>query len=116
MHAEPEPTASEARARAREARAPGFAVLIDPDEQDASNLIALRPLFEPAVAFATEGVSRRVLDLLEESDWRIMRVRRPAEIGEAWAGIALTARTSTVAGPAPRAGDDDRDGTVTDAS
>ena len=103
VHAEPEPTASEARARAREARAPGFAVLVDPDEQDASNLIALRPMFEPAVVFAMEGVSRRVLDLLEEADWRIMRVRRPAEIGEAWAGIALTARASTVAGAAHRA-------------
>jgi uncharacterized protein (DUF58 family) len=117
VHAEPEPTASEARARAREARAPGFAVLVDPDEQDASNLIALRPMFEPAVVFAMEGASRRVLDLLEESDWRIMRVRRPAEIGEAWAGIALTARAATGAGASSRTGDaDDRDGTLTDAS
>jgi hypothetical protein len=84
---------TEGRPRAREARAPGFAVLVDPDEQDAGNLIALRPTFEPAVAFVTDGVSRAVLNLLEEADWRIVRVRRPAEIGDAWSGIALTARS-----------------------
>jgi uncharacterized protein (DUF58 family) len=84
---------TEGRPRAREARAPGFAVLVDPDEQDAGNLIALRSTFEPAVAFVTDGVSRAVLNLLEEADWRIVRVRRPAEIGDAWSGIALTARS-----------------------
>jgi uncharacterized protein (DUF58 family) len=84
--------AADARPRAREARAPGFAVLVDPDEQDARNLIALRPTFEPAVAFATDGVSRPVLQLLEAADWRIIRVRRPVEIGDAWSGIAMTAR------------------------
>lgn len=86
--------ATEGRPRAREARAPGFAVLVDPDEQDAGNLVALRPTFEPAVAFVTDGVSRRVLNLLEEADWRIVRVRRPAEIGNAWSGIAMTARSA----------------------
>jgi uncharacterized protein (DUF58 family) len=89
--------AVDARPRAREARAPGFAVLVDPDEQDARNLVALRPTFEPAVAFATDGVSRRVLELLEEADWRIIRVRRPAEIGDAWSGIAMRARAEFAA-------------------
>ena len=78
----------EGRQRAREARAPGFAVLVDPDEHDARNLVALRQAFEPAVAFAADGVSHLVLELLEEADWRIVRVRRPADIGEAWSGIA----------------------------
>ncbi len=115
-HAGPEPAASEARARAREARAPGFAVLVDPDEPEASNLIALRPMFEPAVAFATEGVSRRVLDLLEEADWRVVRVRRPTEIGEAWAGIAATARGAEGGRAEPFRGEaGDGGGTVTDA-
>ncbi|GAA4366232.1 DUF58 domain-containing protein [Agromyces bauzanensis] len=83
---------SDAHPRAREARSPGFAVLVDPDEQDARALVALRPSFEPAVAFATDGVSRLVLDLIEDADWRVVRVRRPAEIGEAWSGIATTPR------------------------
>jgi uncharacterized protein (DUF58 family) len=89
--------AVDARPRAREARAPGFAVLVDPDEQDARNLVVLRPTFEPAVAFVTDGVSRLVLDLLEAADWRIISVRRPAEIGNAWSGIAMTARAEFAA-------------------
>jgi hypothetical protein len=76
---------AESRARAREARGPGFAVLVDPDEHDAANLVALRPSFEPAIVFAAESVSRLVLDRLEDADWRVVRVRRPAEIGAAWA-------------------------------
>lgn len=72
----------------RDARCPGFAVLVDPDEQDARALVALRQSFEPAVVFATDGVSRRVIDLLEEADWRLMRARRPADIGDAWSSIA----------------------------
>ena len=62
------------------------------DEQEARNLVALRPHLEPAIAFAVEDVSRRVLDELEEADWRIIRLRRPADIAEAWAGIAAAAR------------------------
>ena len=59
-------------------------------------------MFEPAVVFAAEGVSRHVLDLLEEADWRVMRVRRPAEISDAWAGIATSRRAAaTAAAPAP---------------
>ena len=79
--------------RAREARMPGFAVLVDPDERDARTLVALRPTFEPAVAFVTEGVSGRVVDALEHADWRVVRVRRAAEIGAAWSGTAAAART-----------------------
>jgi hypothetical protein len=104
----------ESRPRAREARAPGFAVLVDPDDQDAANLVALRPGFEPAVAFAAETTSRRVLDALEEADWRIVRVRRPAEIGDAWAGVAVTARGHGSGGTAGDARDglDDRDAAI----
>ncbi|KRE30124.1 DUF58 domain-containing protein [Agromyces sp. Soil535] len=112
-HSGEPPAASEARPRAREARAPGFAVLVDPDEQETRNLVAIRPIFEPAIAFATEGVSHSVLELLEEADWRIMRVRRPTDIGEAWSGIAATARGRSSVRSARRTGDDE--GTVTDA-
>ncbi|WP_448810334.1 DUF58 domain-containing protein [Agromyces bauzanensis] len=84
--------ASEAHPRAREARSPGFAVLVDPDEQDARTLVAQRPSFEPAIVFATDGVSRLVLDLLEEADWRVIRVHRSVEIGDAWSGIAADPR------------------------
>ncbi|GAA1753564.1 DUF58 domain-containing protein [Agromyces humatus] len=87
---------SSAPARAREARMPGFAVLVEPDEHDAANLVALRPGFEPAVAFVTESTSARVVDALEAADWRVVRVRRPTEIGGAWSG-------SAVRGPGPAA-------------
>ena len=108
-HAGTESGASEGRPRAREARAPGFAVLVDPDEQEARNLVALRSSLEPAIAFAVEGVSRRVLDELEEADWRIIRLRRPADIGEAWAGITAAARRS---GALDASSDDDPGGEV----
>jgi len=89
-----ESAVAQARVRSREARAPGFAALVDPDEQDVRNLVALRPSLEPAIAFAAESVSRRALDLLEQADWRVVRVRRPADIAEAWASIAATARSA----------------------
>lgn len=89
--------------RAREARMPGFAVLVDPDERDARTLVALRPTFEPAVVFVTEGVSARVVDALEHADWRVVRVRRPGEIGAAWSGTAAPARTRFAATASPLA-------------
>ena len=90
---------------------PGFAVLVDPDERDARTLVALRPTFEPAVAFVTEGVSVRVVEALEHADWRVVRVRRSADIGAAWSGTAPAARTRVAApagshvGPAEGAAD-----------
>ncbi len=95
--ADAETAVSEARVRAREARAPGFAALVDPGEQDVRNLVALRPSLEPAVVFAAESVSRRALDLLEQADWRVVRVRRPADIAEAWGSIAATAHSGEAA-------------------
>ena len=65
---------------------PGFAVLVDPDEHDARSLVALRSSIEPAVVFATEGVAGGIVDLLEKADWRVVRVRRAAEIASAWSG------------------------------
>ncbi|MGH3705288.1 MAG: hypothetical protein ACRDT9_11710, partial [Agromyces sp.] len=70
----------------RDARMPGFAVLVDPDEHDARSLVALRSSIEPAVVFATEGVSGGIVELLEKADWRVVRVRRAAEMASAWSG------------------------------
>ncbi|MFC9559497.1 DUF58 domain-containing protein [Agromyces sp. NPDC056965] len=72
--------------RGRDARMPGFAVLVDPDEHDARSLVALRSSIEPAVVFATEGVSGGIVELLEKADWRVVRVRRAAEMASAWSG------------------------------
>lgn len=75
-----------AGSRGRDARMPGFAVLVDPDDHDARALVALRSSIEPAVAFATEGVAGGIVELLEKADWRVVRVRRAAEIPSAWSG------------------------------
>ena len=91
---------SSAPARAREARMPGFAVLVEPDEHDAATLVALRPGFEPAVAFVAATTSTRVVDVLEDADWRVVRVRKPTEIGGAWVGTAQPPRSGR-AGTAP---------------
>jgi uncharacterized protein (DUF58 family) len=91
-HHEAAADGSTAAPRARDGRMPGFAVLVDPDEHDAHTLVVLRPTFEPAVAFVTEGVSTRVVDALEHADWRVVRVRRPGEIGAAWSGTATPVR------------------------
>lgn len=77
--------------RAREARMPGIAVLVEPDERDAAALVGLRQTLEPAIAFVSEAVAPRLVDALEQADWRVVRVRRPAAIGDAWAGIAVKA-------------------------
>lgn len=95
---------TEARVRSREARAPGFVALVDPGAQDVRTLIALRPSLEPAIAFAAESVSRSALDQLEQADWRVVRVRRPADIGEAWASIAGSARSVEPPRSAPPGG------------
>ncbi|MGW9629155.1 DUF58 domain-containing protein [Agromyces sp. NPDC055520] len=80
---------SAAGPRGRDARMPGFAVLVDPDEHDARTLVALRSTFEPAVVFATESVAAGIVDALEKADWRVVRVRRGAEIAAAWSGTTM---------------------------
>ncbi|SFR75357.1 Protein of unknown function DUF58 [Agromyces sp. CF514] len=80
----------EVRTRNRNAREPGFAVLVDPDPADAAALVALRPGFEPAIAFATASVSSAVRRMLEEADWTVVGVRRAVEIGAAWSAVGAT--------------------------
>jgi uncharacterized protein (DUF58 family) len=93
----PQPSTREqvTTSRGRDVRMPGFAVLVEPDEQNARTLVALRSSIEPAVAFVTESVGVRLVDLLEKADWRVVRVRRAAEILSAWSG-------TTRPQPAPR--------------
>jgi uncharacterized protein (DUF58 family) len=80
--------ASQTGARGRDAREPGFAVLADPSQADAGALVALRPGFEPAVAFVTATVSSAVRQMLEDADWSVVTVRRSTEIDGAWTAIA----------------------------
>ena len=77
---------------------PGVAVLVDPDLVEAHALVALRPTLEPAIAFTSEGVSREVVELLEDADWRIVPVRRPNDIAPAWAIAWRDARGSVEGG------------------
>lgn len=77
---------------------PGVAVLVHPDLVEAHALVALRPTLEPAIAFVTEAVSPDVLELLEESDWRIVTVRRPGDIAAAWATAWRDARGAAAQG------------------
>ena len=68
---------------------PGFAVLVEPDEQDAATWSRCARDVR-ARDRVRRGRLARVVDLLEEADWRVVRVRRPAEIGGAWAAIATS--------------------------
>ncbi|GAA1832819.1 DUF58 domain-containing protein [Agromyces salentinus] len=83
--------ASEVRTRGRDAREPGFAVLADPSQADAGALVALRPSFEPAIAFVTATVSSVVRQMLEDADWNVVTVRRTSDLDGAWTAIASTA-------------------------
>jgi uncharacterized protein (DUF58 family) len=93
---------------AGEARMPGYAVLVDPDQLDAQHLVALRPAFSPAVAFVVPGVGTRVVQTLEDADWQVVLVRRVTELPDLWAGAGLPRRAGGVAphtgGVARRAG------------
>ncbi|QEO15708.1 DUF58 domain-containing protein [Agromyces intestinalis] len=82
-----------------EGRMPGYAVLVDPDASDVAQLVALRPALSPAVAFVLESVRPSMVRLLEDADWQVTRVRRAADIADAWAGIGGTrGRTRTNGG------------------
>ncbi len=75
------------RASGRERR-PAFAVLVDIAPEEAVALAAMRPAFEPAVAFVQEGVRRTLVTDLEEAGWRCIPVRTANDIPEAWHSLA----------------------------
>ncbi|GLU89768.1 MULTISPECIES: DUF58 domain-containing protein [Agromyces] len=70
--------------RDRRAPMPGFAVLVRPAEERLAELAALRPAFAPAVAVVLPTVAERSVDALERADWRVVRIRRAAELTTAF--------------------------------
>jgi hypothetical protein len=78
---------------------PGFAVLVQPDDEGVAALASMRRAFAPAVAVVLPPVSARHVELLEHADWRVLRIRRAADLVDAW-----EARRGDVAG-AGAAGD-----------
>ncbi|GAA1061130.1 DUF58 domain-containing protein [Agromyces bracchium] len=91
------PTAPVAPVR-RDMRMPAIAVLVDPSGDAAETLVALRPSVEPAIAFAADSVSARIVDRLEEADWRVIRVRRAADLPAAWQEAWRSAREAVRSG------------------
>lgn len=91
-------------ARGRDARMPGFAVLVQPDDAGVAALVAMRRSFAPAVAVVLPPVSQRHVDQLEHADWRVLRVRRAADLVDAWEsrrGAGATGRDATDATERP---------------
>ncbi|WP_438855752.1 DUF58 domain-containing protein [Agromyces sp. M3QZ16-3] len=82
----------------RDMRMPAIAVLVDPSGDAAEALVALRTSVEPAIAFAAESVSPRIVDRLEEADWRVVRVRRAADLPAAWQEAWRSAREAVRSG------------------
>ncbi|MGR2751465.1 DUF58 domain-containing protein [Agromyces arachidis] len=98
-----EPAAAEGpspapRAARRDARMPGVAVLVAPSSGAVDALIGLRPLLEPAIAFAAEGVAVEAVERLEHADWRVVPIRRAADLPAAWAEAWRSARESARSG------------------
>ncbi|WP_353814357.1 DUF58 domain-containing protein [Agromyces sp. SYSU T00266] len=82
----------------RDMRMPAIAVLVDPSGDAAETLVALRSSVEPAIAFAADSVSARIVDRLEEADWRVIRVRRAADLPAAWQEAWRSAREAVRSG------------------
>ncbi|WP_394552404.1 DUF58 domain-containing protein [Agromyces sp. MMS24-JH15] len=94
-----DPTASRrvdvaaAAARAgREAPSPGYAILVDPDAADVQQLVALRTTFSPAVAFVLDSVRPQLVRVLEDADWRVVRLRWSGDVQAAWASTGGVGR------------------------
>ncbi|MGX5696193.1 DUF58 domain-containing protein [Agromyces soli] len=73
-----------AAARGRETRMPGFAVLVQPDDEGIAALVAMRRAFAPAIAVVLPPVAERHVEQLEHADWRVLRIRRAADLADAW--------------------------------
>lgn len=94
-----ERTGSAPRVR-RDARMPGVAVLVAPSPAAVDSLVALRPVLEPAIAFAADGVSADAVERLEHADFRVVRIRRAADLPAAWEDAWRSARESARSGSA----------------
>ena len=82
----------------RDARMPALAVLVEPSAAAVESLVALRPGVEPAIAFVAAGASSEGVERLEEADWRVVRVRRPADLPAAWSEAWRSAREAARSG------------------
>ncbi|BDZ56121.1 hypothetical protein GCM10025870_31940 [Agromyces marinus] len=82
----------------RDARMPAVAVIVDPSAAAVDGLVALRSSVEPAIAFAAESVPHAHVVHLEDADWRVIRVRRPADLPAAWQEAWRTAREAARTG------------------
>ncbi|MRX45151.1 DUF58 domain-containing protein [Agromyces kandeliae] len=82
----------------RDMRMPAIAVLVDPSGDAAEALVALRSSVEPAIAFAADSVAARIVDRLEEADWRVIRVHRAADLPAAWQDAWRSAREAVRSG------------------
>jgi uncharacterized protein (DUF58 family) len=68
-------------------RLPAFAVLVDPDEEDATELAALKGHFSPALALVLDTVSRGSREILQDAGWNCVGVRSARDITAAWEQI-----------------------------
>ncbi len=66
------------------ARAPLFAVLIDPDAEACAALARLRTTGGPAFAIVQDTLSMVARDALEHAGWRLVVLRGPRHIAECW--------------------------------
>ena len=64
---------------------PTFAVLVDPGDGDTGDLVALRTLSQPAVAFVFDTVADRARDRLLEAGWQCVPMTPGTGVADAWA-------------------------------
>jgi uncharacterized protein (DUF58 family) len=65
-------------------RVPTFAVLVDTTDGDTGDLVALRPLCQPAVAFVFETMSTAAIESLGEAGWQCVPVTALTPVDAAW--------------------------------
>ncbi len=82
----------------RDGRMPALVVLVEPGPAAVESLVALRSGVEPAIAFVAESAAPSVIQHLEEADWRVVRVRRPADLPAAWSEAWRSAREAVRSG------------------
>lgn len=77
-------SAARPRAGTLGGRVPTFAVLVDTADGDTADLVALRPLCQPAVAFVFDTVSTASTERLGEAGWQVVPVTAATPADAAW--------------------------------
>lgn len=72
------------RSGALGSRIPTFAVLVDTAEGDTGDLVALRPLCQPAVAFVFDTMSVPAVESLSEAGWQCVPMTALTPVDAAW--------------------------------